>query len=159
MQECTQAEIPDRPLSDVLVEVLSRSGLPTAIVEVDQAEAVGPEIVCPLTQRDSDPPRAVETIAAGVSMTGVEADPHTPVAVEEIEETDELLPVAAKLGAAPRAVLDQEIDVGRRLPQDSPEARSQRLEAALLSLSHVMSGVEHDESAAEEGGSLQIIQE
>ena len=79
--------------------------------------------------------------------------------MEEIEEMGQLLPVTAKLGAAPGAVLDQEIDLGRRLPQDSPKARGQRPEAALFSLSHVMSSVEHDESAAQERSSLQVIQE
>jgi len=158
-QESAKAEIPDRPLSDMFVEVLSCPGLPSAIVEVDQADPVGAESVRPWAERDPDPPRAVEAIAARVSMTGVEADTHAPVAMEEIEEMGKLLPVAAKLGAAPGAVLDQEIDVGRRLPQDSPEARGQRPEAAFLSLSRVMAGVEHDESAAEEGGSLQVIQD
>jgi len=154
-----ETEIPDRSLSDVFVQVLPRSGLPSTIVEVDQAEAAGAESLCPGAERNSDPPRAVEAIAARVSMTRVEADPHAPVAVEEIEETDELLPLAAKFGAAPGAVLDQEIDLGRRVPQDSPEAGGQRPEAAFFSLSRVISGVEHDEAAAEEGGSLQVIQE
>jgi len=156
-QDGAEARPPDRPLSDVFVEVLSRSGLPPAIVEVDQADPLEAEPLHPCAKRHSHPPRAVEGVAPGMGVTGVETHTHAPVAVEEIEKMGELLPFAPELGAAAGAVLDQEIEVGRRAPQEGPQACGQPPEAAPLSLSSVMSGVEHNASAAEEGGSLQVI--
>ena len=152
-----EASIPDSAAPDVLVMVDVRAGGGAAVVEVYEAKSGEAQSGVELAECPADVARAVESVARGVSVAGVEADADLVVTVEQIEEVCEIAPFAAHLGSSAGGVLDQKIDPIGRAGQESAQAGGDAAEAAGCARSHMVAEVEHDTPSSQKRRAPHVV--
>ena len=151
---------PQAALADVGVAVLARPQGADRIVEVHAADEVEADLACELGQEVVPTGGAVERVAGGKGVAGVEADAEAMPAFGLCPDRRQVLQPASQHGSLAGGDLEQ--DSGRAGPElaiHGIERPGDRREPGLLPRSHVRAGMHHQRRDSERFATAELVGE